>query len=617
MNKKRTSILTDLERNYKDTKSISKSVDLSALENGVNPHKIYNKLIKDADNTPKDAPKEKISVGDIVSINQNDDNNQYEIINISNKDFIVLKNINTDEVIQKSYDEIKPVMESLDMAKKKINETQYTVSISDLNTTDANALSQMMSAAAQADSSNVDAGVLDMTTTPELPTPETMEEPTLTPSFDEPVMGDEMGTSLPSMEMPLDEPSFEDSELEGEDTEVATENELDVEGPSDDMSEFDLENEDINIDDDIDFDEEIGTEDDFESEIAPEEGTSMEEAYNGSYETIKQEYLAGDASEEEAISALIDMGEAADDEEALEIISGWDSSDIDDEYSMEDDMLSEEEVTEDILLPSDTKDETKNAMRKYKKEEKDEESEKIAESMDALIKSILENAKTEQEVYAEEITEDTDNEDDEEITLEDAKDNLAYWQHRLRIVDMGDDYAYSNGRHNSVERQVDYWRKKVEELSMNNKEITEEDEEILDEDDDFDSDIAECLKSAGIQLEEATVKPTIVTDESTFANKPNKALKPEDDKEPKVKKVSTSEFGAEASEPAHCLPSLKCEAVAPKDKIKKIYETAKVRYSKADKADWNKLDRRYITKLIENGCGYQRASRIILEAKKG
>ena len=131
----------------------------------------------------------------------------------------------------------------------------------------------------------------------------------------------------------------------------------------------------------------------------------------------------------------------------------------------------------------------------------------------------------------------------------------------------------------------------------------------------FDRWMAEQAKNAGVTIEEATVKPTIVTDESTFANKPNKATKPEDEKEPKVKEVSTSEFGAEASEPFHC-PSMKCEAIAPKEKIKQIFETAKVRYSKTDKSEWNSLDRRYITKLIENGCGYQRASKIILEAKK-
>ena len=543
MNKKRTSILSDLERNYKDTKSISKSVDLSAIENDVNPHQIYDKLMKNVDSIPEDSTSEKISVGDIVSLNGKDDNNQYEIINISNKDYIVLKNIDTDEVIQKSYNEIKPVMENIDMAKKQINETQYTVSISDLNTTDANALSQMMSAAAQADSGSAGVGGLDMTSTPELPMPSMGEEPVMEPSLDEPVMGDDMGMA----DMDSDEPSFEDSDLEGIDDNLPSE----VENPLDNPEMGDEVDDNFNMEagmgdepvDDIEFDEEIEpTEDELEMDIEEpvddseiiESDEPLEEAYNGSYETIKRDYLNGDMSDEEAISALLDCGEAANDEEAIDILNGMD----DEEYSEDD-----SELEEDILLPKETEDETFNAKKKL--EDEDKESERISEEMEKLINSILENsgAKTEQEVYAEEITEE------------------------------------------------------------------DEGEKSIDE------EIAEALKNAGVEIKEATVKPTIVTDESTFANKPNKATKPEDEKEPKVKEVSTSEFGAEASEPFHC-PSMKCEAVAPKEKIKQIFETAKVRYSKTDKSEWNSLDRRYITKLIENGCGYQRASKIILEAKK-
>ena len=563
MNKKRTSILSDLERNYKDTKSISKSIDLSAIENDVNPHQIYDKLMKNVDTAPEDNTSEKISVGDIVSLNGKDDNNQYEIINISNKDYIVLKNIDTDEVIQKSYNEIKPVMENIDMAKKQINETQYTVSISDLNTTDANALSQMMSAAAQADSGSAGVGGLDMTSTPELPMPSMGEEPVMEPSLDEPVMGDDMGMA----DMDSDEPSFEDSDLEGIDDDLPSEVENPLNSPEMDDevgNDFDMESgmDDEPVDD-IEFDEEIEpTEDELEMDIEEpvddseiiESEKPLEEAYNGTYETIKRDYLNGDMSDEEAISALLDCGEAANEEEAIDILNGMDdegwSEDGSELYSddklarYEDTFGKDDELEEDILLPSETKDETFNAKKKLE-DDKDEESERISEEMEKLINSILENsgAKTEQEVYAEEITEE------------------------------------------------------------------DEGEKSIDE------EIEEALKNAGVTIEEATVKPTIVTDESTFANKPNKATKPEDEKEPKVKEVSTSEFGAEASEPFHC-PSMKCEAVAPKEKIKQIFETAKVRYSKTDKSEWNSLDRRYITKLIENGCGYQRASKIILEAKK-
>ena len=59
---------------------------------------------------------------------------------------------------------------------------------------------------------------------------------------------------------------------------------------------------------------------------------------------------------------------------------------------------------------------------------------------------------------------------DDEITLEKAKENLAYWKDQLMIVDNGDDFAYSNGKHDRVQRQVDYWNNKVKELSEEPKE---------------------------------------------------------------------------------------------------------------------------------------------------
>ena len=61
-------------------------------------------------------------------------------------------------------------------------------------------------------------------------------------------------------------------------------------------------------------------------------------------------------------------------------------------------------------------------------------------------------------------------EGDDEITLEKAKENLKYWKNQLLIVDNGDDFAYSNGKHDRVQRQVDYWNNKVKELSSAPKE---------------------------------------------------------------------------------------------------------------------------------------------------
>ena len=115
---KRKNILSDIEKNYADTKSISKTVDLTSLENGVNPHTIYKDVFKKVDNdTPNDFPTEKISVGDIVYINGNP-SEQYEIISINNKNNIVIKNLSTNEVIDTNENNIKKIMENIDMAKK-------------------------------------------------------------------------------------------------------------------------------------------------------------------------------------------------------------------------------------------------------------------------------------------------------------------------------------------------------------------------------------------------------------------------------------------------------------------------------------------------------------------
>ena len=617
MNRKRTSILSDLERNYDDTKSISKSVDLSALENKVNPHQLYNKIFKDVDNTPQDFPTEKISVGDVVYIN-NQPNKQFEVISINDKSNITLKNLSDNSVVNATQKDIKKIMENIDMAKK-LNETQYSVSINGLETTDANALSQMMSAAAQADSGNADVGGLDMTSTPELPTPENTIETlpqdeeissiTDVDSFSTPETGDAVisSDSLDS-EDSVEEPS-DDMEMDIDEP-LSTDMENPLNNPEPEMDsfedDFDMDSE-MDIDepvvDDIEFDEEITpSEDELEvdnmeiTESQSNESRPDKEDFNNIDENVLQElyeiicdqkgddYLSDydEVDYMELVDCVKDLGndiegfnEFLAEEYADALQEKWKEEHINDDSDYEDyDRPNweddNEELDEDILLPKATEDETFNASKKLKDED-DEESERISESMDALIKSILENAdvKSEQEIYAEEISEEKD---DSKCCPKCGKEKCVC-----------------------------------------------KNEEILDEEDgdNFDAEISEALRNAGVKLKEATVKPTIVTDESSFANKPNKALKPEDEKTVEKKTVDTSTFGADASEgfkePLNCI---KCEAVSPKEKIKAIYETAKVRYSKANKDEWNALDRRYIKKLIENGCGYTRASKIILEAKK-
>lgn len=713
---KRKSILSDIEKNYADTKSISKTVDITSLENGVNPHTIYKDVFKKVDNkTPNDFPTEKISVGDIV-YTSNNPNKQYEVITINNKNNIVIKNLSTNEVIETDENNIKKIMENIDMAKKKINETQYSVSINGLETTDANALSQMMSAAAQADSGNADVGGMDMTSTPELPTP---EMGAMDPAVNEPITSVE---SIPpaedSVETFDEEPSFEDSDIEGMDDELPTDVENPLDNPEPEMDSFEDDFEPVV--DDIEFDEEITpTEDELEMDIeepvendlgineSKEDNAKLysddklaryedtfgkdDEISNSKYLTkdqliaeinkgnLPEEYTAqpigqGDGYkidfdfwtnnfDENIVVYIPEFGYDEDGmpnedsiysfkdfldickgnrEYALQLLEDvdWQSPEtLYDEYNWEDD--EDEEINEDILLPKATEDETFVAKKKLENDkEEDEESERISESMDALIKSILESAdaKSEQEIYAEEISEADEGEDDVDMKAflnkfkeeydflyknndrvagyDEALDYFDEWVKKPESKEFMKKFIELRGDFISSDREAAAFSFALESFGLLES-YNKNKEEILDEDDDFDSDIAECLKSAGIQLDEATVKPTIVTDESSFANKPNKALKPEDKKTVKKKTVDTATFGKDASEgfkePLNCI---KCEAVSPKEKIKAIYETAKTRYANADKSQWNALDRRYIRKLIESGCGYTRASKIILEAKK-
>lgn len=681
---KRKSILTDIEKNYADTKSISKTVDITSLENGVNPHTIYKDVFKKVDNkTPNDFPTEKISVGDIVYTGNNP-NKQYEVITINNKNNIVIKDLSTNEVIETDENNIKKIMENIDMAKKKINETQYSVSINGLETTDANALSQMMSAAAQADSGNADVGGMDMTSTPELPTP---EMGAMDPAVNEPITSVE---SIPpaedSVETFDEEPSFEDSDIEGMDDELPTDVENPLDNPNPEMDSFEDDFEPVV--DDIEFDEEITpTEDELEMDIEePVENdlginesqlnesrpdkedfinsntqnvdeNVLQELYEIICEQMGDDYLSDydEVDYMELLDCVKDFGndiEGFDEEFAEEYANAlqekWKKEHIDDGSDYEDygrpNWEEDEEINEDILLPKATEDETFVAKKKLENDkEEDEESERISESMDALIKSILESAdaKSEQEIYAEEISEANEDEGKDDgfdadiaeclksagIQLDESNDTSNPSKSLKRklediVADNGyTDYDGCELLFNCMnhESQMQFLGKhNYEDLGYaydDNRELAFDliyamnDEEL--------SKCKELFKRYFKQLDEATVKPTIVTDESSFANKPNKALKPEDEKTVKTKTVDTATFGKDASEgfkePLNCI---KCEAVSPKEKIKAIYETAKTRYANADKSQWNALDRRYIRKLIESGCGYTRASKIILEAKK-
>ena len=138
-----------------------------------------------------------------------------------------------------------------------------------------------------------------------------------------------------------------------------------------------------------------------------------------------------------------------------------------------------------------------------------------------------------------------------------------------------------------------------------------DDVDMITSDDDFDDEIAEALRLAGVELDEAEATlPTPIDQETLYANK---EAEKNEDLAPEYNEVDTTPFSKDASEGF----KLTLEAAVKTDKVKKIYETAKSMYAKKDVSDWMTLDRRYMTKLIKEGVGYEKANKILTSAKKG
>lgn len=190
-------------------------------------------LICDKNNLPVDEVKNQLDLnhlyvdksykdikygeGSYVTLKKNTEK-PYEVININNKDTIILRDLDDNSEIKVSEDEIIPMVTETKM-NTKLNEAQYTVSIDNLETTDAETLSQMLSLAGQADSGMGS----------ELPVAEPI------PGTDLPPMEEPVDTAMdfePTIPSTMDGPGFEAAEVDsieepfGEEPAVSAEEEL-------------------------------------------------------------------------------------------------------------------------------------------------------------------------------------------------------------------------------------------------------------------------------------------------------------------------------------------------------------------------------------------------------
>ena len=548
----------NVQKYVKDGTSLPQAVSLVAKEFNLNPYKIIN------DYYPEIKPEElnsykdiKTEEGSFVTLKNDSNQNHYEVININNKDAIVLRNTDNNEEITASESEITPVITENKM--NKLNEAQYNISIDGLETQDAATLSQMLNLASQAESSNAsmiapDSLQSDMAVNPmpmdmESGMPMDMEEPVVDDiSMEEPVVDDiEFDEELPMGEEPMGEEPMGEEPM-GE--EPMGEEPMDMESPIDDaMNSNNLEDGEMSMDDMID---------------------------NNMFDNPMEEEFDYDALIKEALDSI---------KESEEIIPADDF--IDDNGELEGQQV---DYAEEISESDDFDDEISEALRIAGVEltEKFDSDESMDKGFDENQDAIAINNGTYGKEFENELYDLITSEMGEDFFSDEEDDG---YEARNAIEDFG--------------RELDgFDENKIDEYYQSMKEIYQE----RNNPSNFDDEISETLRLAGVKLDEEVAEEPTVSNVETI----NKDL---EDQEPEYQEVDTTTFGKEASEGMK--QSMTFESTLDKNKIKSIYETAKSMYAKKDTNEWLSLDRRYIEKLIKEGVCYEKASKIILEAKKG
>ena len=536
----------EVSKYTKDGSSLPQAISLTCKKFGLNPYNIIRQYFPEIKEEDIEGYKDiKTDEGSFVTLKGDSSQTHYEVININNKDAIVLRNADNNQEITASEDEITPVITENKM--DNLNEAQYSVSINGLETTDAAALSQMLSSAAQAEQTS------GVATEPMAINPEPMDVATGMPM--------DMGAGLPepSLDMPMDS-TLPDESLPTED--------LGIEEPE--------------IEDDIEFDEELpnGEEISLDSDANAYANPEMDTAVvpTDSLEDNEEPTEAEPVESPEELEPANDFGG----EESIEDMS------MDD--MMDDGMY--EGFDYDALIK-----EALEAAGLNESEETIPASEEVEDDG---------SMKGSQEDYAEEITEGRKKccpkcGKEECVCEEDTSfDDEIAEALRLAGVEL-------------TENEDEDSEDEKEELDEGNAEINAGDNINLDveSDDDFDDEIAEALRLAGVELNEAEATlPTPVDEKTLYANK---EAEKNEDLAPEYHEVDTTPFSKDASEGF----KLTLEAAVKTDKVKKIYETAKSMYAKKDVSDWMTLDRRYMTKLIKEGVGYEKANKILTSAKKG
>lgn len=590
-------IFNEIKELINNGSSITQAISVVCQQYHINPNIIYNEFYKKADKTVKDNSirPEEIRVGDIVTLNGDSLENHYEVININNKSDIILRNADDNTQISASESEITPVITENKM--NKLNEAQYNISINGLETEDADALSQMLSLASQAENSSTisDPMLADPLSMGGIAVNEPMmnntgmEEPT---EPEEPMDSMEIGMPSSIFDDSGDDINF-DEELPN-DTEIvdAEVSDAGMEEPMNDMETSD----DMNI---------------------PAEDMSMDDMMdNGMYDEVDEDVVLDPSQKDSTVVASEKINDSEIDEE-LEMLMR-ETFDIAGVEDLNFDKLneSEENVPGDDFIDDDgTLEETPQLDFAHDMVDDSEQEENAEEIVGEADESNYNNEpKVGDVVRIKDTAEDFQGMTGKIIDIYEIGQQLFDTGGIAYVIEFEDGNQYD-----ALPEDFELINEN-DEIEENNIEETD-DIQIELSDDELDEHINAILRNAGVQINEADDEVAVntnvgepVTDESLFANDDTD----EQGNEPDYHEVDTTTFGKDASEGMKENPlTMTFESTINKKKIKSIYETAKSMYKKYDSADWLKLDRRYIEKLILEGVGYTTASKMLLDAKKG
>jgi hypothetical protein len=699
--------------------TLPQAISIVCKEKGLNPYKIINMFYPDVKNADKNTYiDDDVKEGSYVAIKGDTTQTGYEVININNKDAIVLRNTDNNEEITASEDELTPVITENKMYK--LNEAQYNISIDGLETQDAATLSQMLSLADQAES---DSGTITTSTNiqdAEDQMPMDIDSG-LPMNMDVEPQNDIVDDIEFDEELPTDMDSDEDIAPLGDFNDLTEEDEI---IPSDDFisddgqlnseqDQFAQELTESMFDDNIlnhdaefryrmlsrlqsDCEYFLGAGNGFEKHLwagnVDDQIELMKKLYNSFPESEKPEWITMNQIDnyenkmkaykwlDEAVEVQPDM---FDDNDTVykDGIQEYDFNDII-EYMRKyfprldfiDDVEQDGRVNlafEDrlVYVSRDTFELVKKMIAKrfgdnvevhfarsqyhpahtriyisYIEKGNDGASEELDEDFKdkfskakryakgavagaAMAGSLAGNVHAQVDPYYDGATnpsteynepydyEETDVYSDEDpyydgATNPNTEDNHYDFEIKKRFSDGSVLDAYGNHfskeEYEKLRRGIDPYYESAN-SGCSNKKLSK----------DLEEEIAEALRIAGVELDEdvsekANNGPEIIDQDTLYINKNEDE---ENKNEPEYREIDTSTFGKEASEGMKKTMTL--EAAVNVKKIKNICETAKVMYAKKDVSDWMSLDRRYIEKLIREGVGYEKASRLIMLAKQG